>query len=128
MKILCSLLLLVTLAGCGAGISDFSEKISGKYYYHSTSSIDRFIAPKMWGLNTPIIPSKVVKFKYNKEYVIAKRQEIEISESGSRLPTPHKYDYWILEVSSPVIFGPLNHDEYLVKREELNLPDSLNLK
>ena len=128
MKILCLFLLLLTFSGCGAGISDFSEEISEGYYYHSNSSIDRFIAPKKWGTETLIIPSKVVNYKSNKEYIVAKRQDILITETGSRTPITEKYDYWILDVVSPKIYGPMALDDFIKRKEELNLPESLNLK
>ena len=38
------------------------------------------------------------------------------------------FDYWILDVSIPKVFGPMGQQEFKDKRGELGVPESLSLK
>lgn len=40
----------------------------------------------------------------------------------------NKFNYWIICVAKDSIIGPLNKDEYFIKRSEMNIPSSLTLK
>jgi hypothetical protein len=120
-------LLVVTLTGCGAGMLDFSEEISNGYYYHSTSSVNRFIAPERWNDETSMIPRRVVRYKDSGDWVSAKRDIL--LDQGERVPiSSGTFDYWLLNTLEPRVYGPYNHAEFTVKLEELGLPDSLLLK
>lgn len=85
---------LFLFAGCGAGSVDYSKNLGNGYIYHSNSSLDRFIAPETWNDDTPMIPSKVVRYKNNGKYITAKREIIQKGRSGSRI-TSGIFDYWI---------------------------------
>lgn len=118
--------LLVVLTGCGAGMLDFSEEISNGYYYYSTSSVNRFIAPEKWNDETPIIPRRVVRYKDSGDWVSAKRDIL--LDQGDRVPiSSGKYDYWLLNTLEPRVYGPYSHAEFTAKLGELGLPDSLRI-
>ena len=112
--------------GCGPGYSDFSEKVGNGYYYYRTSPIDRFIAPKIWNDKTPIIPSKVVKYRKHDGYVTAKREIIQMGSSGSRV-TSGTFDYWILNTATPVVYGPMDKSEFDLRVVKLSLSEKLAL-
>lgn len=115
------------LSGCGPGGADFSENIGNGYCYHRNSSMDCFIAPETWNDLTPMIPSKVVLHKSNGRYVTAKREIIQMSESGSRVGSG-VFDFWILDTETPKAYGPLSEDEFSVQFKQLNLSGDLALK
>jgi len=59
----------------------------------------------------------------NEDFIVA-RQDMYVDQ---------KYDnnegyYWIIDVNTDTDYGPFNYDEYLEKREELGISDSLELK
>jgi hypothetical protein len=100
--------------GCGAGSTDFAEDLGNGYYFYSNSSLDRFIAPKTWNDDTPIIPSKVVRYKKQNGYVIAVREIIIMGSTGSRIATGD-LDYWLLDTSLPRVWGPMSKSELEVQ-------------
>jgi len=113
--------------GCGPGISDFSEKLGNGYYYHRTSSMDKYIAPKVWNKTaTPMIPSKVIRYKKKDGYVAAKREIVEIGSSGSRVGSGN-FDFWILDTSKPKVFGPMDKYEFDIQIAKLGLSEKLAL-
>ena len=38
------------------------------------------------------------------------------------------HDYWILNMKTSDVYGPLTFDEYMVKKKELGVPKDLKLK
>ena len=99
---------------CGAGCSDFSEKVGNGYYYHRINSIDQIIAPKRWNDTTPIIPAKVVVYKITGRYVAAKREVIKEGKHVSEMLTG-KYDFWILDTLKPEVFGPMDKRDFVIQ-------------
>jgi hypothetical protein len=112
--------------GCGAGPFDYSEDLGNGYYYHSSSSIDRFIAPKSWNSKTPIIPSKVVRYRKQNGYIAAKREVIQLGSSGSRVASG-TFDYWILDTTTSTVRGPMDKGDFDIQAEKLGLSANLKL-
>jgi hypothetical protein len=106
--------------GCGAGLLDFSDKLENGYYYYCNSAIDRFIAPKTWNNDTPMIPSKVIKYIEKGNYIIAKREVIQKSINGSRIAIGI-FDYWVLNTSQPEVVGPMSKYELTICIKKLGL-------
>lgn len=119
-KTVISIFGVIFLVGCGSGSLDYSEDLGNGYYYYSNSSMDRFIAPNVWDENTPMIPSKVVRYKKQNGYIIAEREIIKIGITGSRVATG-SFDYWILDTSLPKVFGPMGNGEFEVKLKKLGV-------
>lgn len=115
------------LQSCGSGVLDSTEELSNGYYFHNNSGIDRFIAPRSWGKTTPMIPSRIVKFREKDGYIIALREILVLSETGSRVKSG-TFDYWILNTILPQVHGPLTKTEFLAKSNVLELSSELNLE
>ena len=115
------------LYGCSPGVLDNAEQLSNGYYFHNNSGIDRFIAPRSWGKTTPMIPSRIVRFKEKGVYVIALREKLVVSDAGSRVRSG-TFDYWILNTRLPEVYGPLTKAGFLEKYNSLNLPSELNIE
>lgn len=125
LKVMFGLFSIAFLVNCGAGSNDFSEYLGNDYYLYSNSAIDRFIAPKSWNDTTPIIPSKVVRYKIQNSYIVAEREIIQTGHSGSRVATGN-FDYWILDTSIPVVIGPMSKNEFEIQIEKLDFSQKLN--
>jgi hypothetical protein len=121
------LIIILILSGCGPGVSDFTEDLGNGYKYHRNSPLDRFIAPNMWNDQTPIIPSKVVEFEKHGDYVLAKREIVEIGSSGSRAGSG-RFDFWILNTATPSASGPLSKNTFVWLLEDLELSIGFELE
>jgi hypothetical protein len=70
-------LLACCLTACGGrGISDYSEKLSGDYYFHDAGGSQRMVAPKSWGDDTPIIPCTVRSYDWDDSFIVASRRQM----------------------------------------------------
>ncbi|WOO43749.1 DUF3997 domain-containing protein [Rubellicoccus peritrichatus] len=118
----------------GPGTHDFHAPVSNGYSIWRTSSHQISIAPDSYvSGSTAIIPTKVIECDFDERFVIAKRQGLRQSNpddthSTHKEPDPSVFDYWILDTSQAVVYGPFNSNEFREKRKELGVPNSLALK
>jgi hypothetical protein len=122
-----SFIIILILSGCGPGISDFSEDIGNGYKFHRNSPMDKFIAPDRWNKQTPIIPTKVVEFEIHGDFVLAKREIVEIGPSGSRVGSG-RFDYWVLNTATPNVTGPLPKEKFTEQLNNLKLTPEFRLE
>ena len=70
-------LLAAILLGCGAGVGDFMEKLSGDYYLQRLDSSKIYIAKKAYTPGqSPMIPSYVVEYAYDENFIIGKQKVV----------------------------------------------------
>lgn len=79
---------------------------------------------------TPKIPKKVVKLDHNDTFIIAKQQGFDVQFDGNQREEliPDQFKYWILNVKTDEIWGPLEIEEFAAKREELGVDPVLELR
>jgi len=80
--------------------------------------------------NTPEIPEKVIGVGYDETFILAKQQELgglPGSGFGPPEPIPGRFNYWILNVKSNKIWGPLAIEEFTALRKELGVAESIEL-
>ena len=86
------------------------------------------------GGDDEILLGEIVDYSYNDNYILVYRV---ISDKVMQQFGDHSYteimrggdsiQYWIIVKQNDKMIGPLNRNEYLLKRKELNIPNSLHL-
>jgi hypothetical protein len=126
--ILCALCVIIINGGIH---SDYSEKINDRYLFvHESNELRYIFCP-----NKSIIPITVSVYEHNTDFIIAlqKPQLIDLSCSYEDTAWRNKYlgdslCFWIIEMKTDSIYGPLNLNDYLRFRNELHIPDDLKLR
>lgn len=90
------------------------------------------IAPQSWSPDTPIIPTKVIEIDHDDRFVIAKQQLLERRSPNNpndtyEQPKPNAFQYWILDLGQPAVYGPLSVGEFDAERKRLGVPTKLRL-
>ena len=116
----------------GPGLQDFSAPLPRGYFIHRTSAHQIMIAPKSWSADTHIIPTKVIELDHDDRFVIAKQQLLERRSPNDpndtyEQPKPNAFQYWILDLQMPKVYGPLTVDEFRSERSRLAVPTQLKL-
>lgn len=137
MRTVLLLVLALLLVACdpvtfGPGAADFSAPLPGDYFIHRTSAHQIMVAPSGWNASTPIIPTKVVELDHDDTFVIAKQQHLRRRSPNDpndtyEEPDPEVFSYWILNVQTPEVWGPLTDDEFQDKRGKLGVDPLLSL-
>ena len=114
----------------GPGHADFVAPLPGGYFVYRTSAHRIIIAPDSWHESTPIIPAKVVELDHDDAFVIARQQRLRPRGPGDSYeePVPGAFSYWILNVRTPQVWGPLSEDEFRGKRSQLGVAPALKLR
>lgn len=71
-----------------------------------------------------IIHGNVVAMNENSAFIIALQRNNESTANS----TLHSMNYYIIDRKTDAIYGPYKEEEYLVKREELQVPRNLQLQ
>ncbi|MHB8859060.1 MAG: DUF3997 domain-containing protein [Thermoleophilia bacterium] len=78
-----------------------------------------------------LIPCAVKDYSYDEQFIVANQvNNPNCFDSAIRedaLKTGNSINYWIVVKNSRKTIGPLTLEEYRVKRQEYNVPDSLKL-
>ena len=114
----------------GPGMQDFHAELCGDYLIWRSSANHIIISRRNC---VESIPTKVVEVGHDSRFIIAKRNELERRSPNNpddtyMQPTPDIFDYWILDTSIPKVYGPLTQEEFAQKRQELDIPDNVELK
>ena len=123
---------LIMLTGC-AGLADYSLDLPGNYSIVRTSAHQVTVAPKIsdshWG--SDVIPTKVTGVAWDDNYILAKQLDLvndPKSSNGYQIPNNDDVHFWILEIKSGKIFGPLDEVAFLEKKNEFGISKSVTLK
>ena len=130
--LLLPLLSLSLLTGC-PGPSDFDLDLPGNYSVVRTSAHQVKIAPKVseggWG--TDVIPTKVTEVAWDDHYIIAKQLDLKEdpdSSNGYQIPDEEKVNFWILEIKTGKVNGPLDEELFMEKKAELEISKEVVLQ
>ncbi len=110
------LLLIFSLCSCSGyispGINDFSCKLSGDYnLYHAHET---FITKgKSAGV---VIDENVIGIAWNIDFILAEQSKDEILY------------YWIIDIKTDIIYGPLIKNDFIGKKKDFNISDELKLE
>ncbi|MGN7479199.1 DUF3997 domain-containing protein [Solibacillus silvestris] len=123
---------LLVLTGC-AGLADYDIDLPGDYSVVRTSAHQIFISPKIsdnqWG--PEVIPSEVTEVNWDDNYILVKQLGLmndPNSSNGYQIPNKEDEHFWILEFKSGKVFGPLDEDNFVEKKNELGILESVKLK
>ena len=129
------ILVLFFLTGCPGSIDSIVRKELGHgYIYHEIVNL-----PTISNVNSNKgIPGVVVSYDYNDNFIIALQKDCKLPEQVEyNLKLQGKYydlliekgnsNYWIIVHLNDSIYGPYKLEEYLQKREELQIPKALKL-
>ena len=116
----------------GPGLQDFSAPLGHGYFIHRTSSHQIIIAPQSWSPDTPVIPTKVIELANDDRFVIAKQQLLERRSPKNpndtyEQPKPNGFQYWILDLQTPIVYGPLTDEKFKTERSRLSVATALQL-
>lgn len=130
--LLVGLLSLLFLTGC-PGPSDYEMDLPGGYSVIRTSADEVKIAPKVsegsWG--TDVIPAKVTEVAWDDKYIIAKQLGLkndDASENGYQIPDEKNVSFWILEVTTDEVTGPLDGNSFTKKKAEFGISNDVVLQ
>ena len=123
---------LLLLTGC-AGLADYSLDLPGNYSIVRTSAHQVTLAPKIsdthWGSN--VIPSKITEATWDDNYILVKQlglMDDPNSSNGYQVPNKDDEYFWILEIKSGNVFGPLDEEQFVEKKLELSISENVQLK
>ncbi len=87
-----------------------------------------------------IVPQYVIEYEFNNDFIIALQMELDSNEIKKvELTDDPAYEgykialkkgipkFWIIDIKTDSIYGPLNSDEYCNLRKELKIPTDLKL-
>lgn len=70
------------------------------------------------------VPAKVVSCGFDQKYIIAKQQLLDEKDN----PVSGKYQFWIVDAPQKKRYGPFSEKEFIAKRKELGVPDSIKMR
>ncbi|MBX7420594.1 DUF3997 domain-containing protein [Clostridium chauvoei] len=85
------------------------------------------------------VPGKVIELNFNDEYIIArsiptykarKKEFTNLMEEDKYMEyiPEEEYEFWVIEVEKDIVHGPFNEEEFKKTKEELSVPESMELK
>ncbi|MDM5154994.1 DUF3997 domain-containing protein [Bacillus sp. DX1.1] len=125
-----SVISLLLLTGC-AGVSDYDVDLPGDYSIVRSSAHNVTIAPKegSGGWGSAVIPTKVTEVAWDKNYIIAKQVDLKQDPKNKNYHIPNKqnYHYWILDIKTGKVTGPLDDESLKEKRTEFKISNDVFL-
>ncbi|TDQ09207.1 DUF3997 domain-containing protein [Pedobacter metabolipauper] len=105
--------------------SDFTEDLGNGYTFVSESNVHQIISGPN-GSWTGIVPCTVEAYDFDHAYIVVKqRSNPECLRDGI---STLSIAYWIINKQRRSTYGPLDSLSFVMKRRELKVPASLNLK
>ncbi len=103
-------------------MGDSRREIVGGYCFFSGSSISLTGITRCDDNNyTHIISPQIVASDWNNDFIVVKRDADDLTDS------PEDMEWYIIDVQKQMVYGPYSFDEYVQKRSELSVPNSLKL-
>ena len=130
-------IMLLLAGGCGGvgpGMNDFSYDVADGYGLTRTSAHHIQIHPrKSLSPTDPRIGPKVVDVAWNDRFVLAtqhpmKRRSPNDPSDTYEVPDTSTVNYWILDTSVRVLYGPFDKLKFEQKRTSLSVPTEMKLK
>lgn len=128
---LINIIAVLTLVNCGGGISDITEDISNGYVYSDEAPQQKWImfenANSLEQQEKNYIPCKILKYKYNKKYIIAKIKfhydmNCVVGFRESKQLKEGKIYYYIIDTIKNIRYGAFkNYDKFNHKLKVLKV-------
>ncbi len=111
--------------------SDYTENLGGGYFFRNEGGDLKDILSKE--LKGGEIPSTVIAFDYDKNFIIAKQrpklpQDILYEKNYNYELGADTTYFWLIIKKSRLVLGPLKEKEFREVREKHKVPESLKLK
>ena len=122
----CTCLMMVGCDGFGPGITDFQGELGNGYLLVQFNAHQIEIMPRSGCVNgdEKCLPSKIVSCGVDRKIIVAKQQLLDAKGK----PIAGDYKYWIVDGPLRKRYGPFTEKEFLAKRTELGVPDSVKLR
>lgn len=118
--VLCGLL--YTVVSCGPGVSDGSYEIEKNYFVESVHSMGTFLLFKDKGRRRIMVKQHIMGIAKSKNFIAAIQYDTKNTIAGNR--APKKCNYWIIDVTKGVRFGPMSKDEF----KSLSITNQVEMK
>lgn len=117
---------LTSIACCSLlEMGDSRSEIVGGYCTISGSSISLRGIVECKDTTYVILPN-VTDIDWNDDFIVAKRDNDDF-DYGREEDLPGGFEWYIIDVNNHVVLGPYLYDAYLIKRDELSVPQELDL-
>lgn len=123
-----SVLFLVALTSCdlpffGPGIFDYQYNLSGRYGMYRSSSHEVIVVKSVSSSpdTETVVPKTVTGIAWDSDFILASREDRESSAASK------SSDYWIIDVKSGKVYGPLSESAFTEKRKALRVSEKLTL-
>lgn len=122
---------LFVLVSCSPGQSDYTTNISGSsYLFTSNNSLNQFIWKKNEtnNRNKIIIPNRVIKYYSTDKFITAVSQvakSYSCDEETIATIISLNVDFWLIDISKDIVFGPLSDKDFYIMAEKYQLPGRL---
>ena len=122
---------IILLCGCeigfGPGIQDFEAKLPGGCYIWRSSAHQISIKGSIE------IPVKVLELDHDDSFLIVKQQDLQPRSpqdlyDGYMEPKPDAFHFWIANLKTHDVYGPLTTEEFDRKRKDLGVPGELRMR
>ncbi len=124
-----SVLFLCLFASChlpffGPGAADYDYRLAGDYELQRSATRYIYILrmPSRPSGSKMVVPETVTGIAWDSDFILASRENRE-SSGASESP-----DYWVIDVKSEKVYGPLSESEFAEKRKTLRVSEKLKLK
>lgn len=125
------MLCIIFLVFCNC-TNDYSKNIGSGYTYRNEGGSIKDISHK-YPTKGGEIPSTVVSFDYDNEFIIAKQkpklpQDVLYSKKYSYDEGDTVFYYWLIIKKEHKVFGPLSIEQFSEMKKEYNVSAELNLE
>jgi hypothetical protein len=133
-KWIIAILVILLLCGVLFLIMRTDEQILGENYYYLPEYEAYDVGYPEGGIiyksseknlfSNVIIHGNVIRMNDNKDFILA----LQLKNDSAKTDKKQLLHYFIIQKKSDNVYGPFQKQEYLQKREELNVPKELQLK
>jgi len=110
----------------GGSCGDYREDLSGDYYYVYEGKDNSIIRNN----NSHMIPCDVISYDYDEDFILVKQIQksdcFALVEFDSSISVG-ALNYWVIQVKTDSLYGPLSFSEFKLLRKKLNVNPSLDI-
>jgi len=128
-KILLVAVVFLLLSAC-AGMADYDVDLPSDYWVIRSSAHNIIILRGDGTLfEETLVPAKVTQIGWDEKFIVANQVSLqkESNESDYLIPNEKDMHYWIINYKTDEIMGPLDENQFLERKSELQIPENLKL-
>lgn len=118
----------IFVGGCWVGPPHYLEDLDNGYVVVATDIVQDACVirkdPKRSSGGLQVVPPTVFAYGWNEDFILAKRHP---RKNYRKVDTSITY-WYIIEVTSGDVHGPLNEDEFRKLRTKLKVPEEISFK